>query len=148
MTVAARRKWLRCSVHLPARVEVLDEENKRVWTGAGSTINIGGGGTMLEVPGLGRELIENLIKEKYGLQLALELPSIFCRVKVRAKVMWVEESGKIPGKFGVVFENLPEEKEAKIINFVEEHLSKEITNHAFKRALEKWFRVHRERLVR
>jgi c-di-GMP-binding flagellar brake protein YcgR len=148
MTVVARRKWLRCNAHFPVRVKVLDEKNKRVWTSTGSTINIGGGGAMLEVPGLSGELIENLIKEKYKLQLALEFPNIFRGIEIRAEVIWVEESRKIPGKFGVTFEDLPEEKEAKIINFVEEHLSKEITNHAFKRALEKWFRVHRERLVR
>jgi len=140
MEVSARRKWLRCSARLPISVKVLDEKNRRVWRGRGTTINLGGLGALIEVPGLSEELIENLIKEKYKLQLALELPNIFWRIGIRAKVVWVEELKRIPGKLGVAFENLSEEKETRLVDFVEERLSGEIVNHAFKRKLEKWFR--------
>lgn len=133
----ARRKWLRCGVRLPVKVKVLDEKSKGVWTCSGSTVNLGGGGAMLEVPGIGEELIENLIKEKYVLQLALELPNIFSTVKIKTKVTWIEGHGKIPAKLGVSFENLPEKKVIRIVDYVENRLSDEITNHAFKRALEK-----------
>ena len=140
MPIRARRKWLRCSARLPLRVKVLDEKNRRVWRGSGTTINLGELGALIQVPGLSKELIENLIKEKYKLQLALELPNVFWRTKITAKVVWAEELKKIPGKLGVAFENLQEEKEAKLANFVEHRLSGEIANHALKRKLEKWFR--------
>ncbi len=144
MGMLARRKWLRCSARLPIRVKVLDEKNRRVWRGSGTTINLGELGAMIEVPGLSGELIEDLIKEKYKLQLALELPNFFWRIGIRAKVIWVEELKKTPEKLGVVFENLSQEKVTRLVDFVEERLSGEIANHAFKRTLEKWFR-HEEK---
>ena len=144
MAVLARRKWLRCKVNIPVRVKALNEKNKRVWTGKGVIINLGGGGGLFDVPGLSEELIENLVSGKYKIQLAVELPNIFCRTKIRAKVVWVEESENIPQRIGLAFEDIPEEKEARVVDYVEKRLSGESVNHAFKHALEKWLKVRRK----
>ncbi len=131
----SRRKWLRCAVRFRVGLQVLDPGNKKIWSGDGSTVNIGGGGALLEIQGLEEKLIENLIAEKYVLQLALELPRLSVKAKIRAKVLWAEEFQKqrVGFKtFGIEFKGLPKKTEDKIINYVEDRVATEIAESALK----------------
>ncbi len=135
-----RRRYLRCNARLLIVIRVMDKENRRVWTRTGSTINVGGRGALLEVADIGEELIEELVKGNYVLQLAIKFPDFLFRIKSKAKVTWVEEVQK-PGRnfrrFGVSFTDLPKRKETKAIDFVERYLASELADRSFKRTFEK-----------
>lgn len=135
-----RRKWIRCSARLPIIIRVVDREKRKIWTRTGSTVNVGGRGALLEVPDIGEELIEELVKGNYTLQLAIEFPGFLFRIKPKAKVKWVEEvqePSRNFRRFGVSFTELSKRKEDKIVDFVEKYIASELADSAFKRALEK-----------
>ena len=135
-----RRRWIRCSARLPVVIRVVDKENRKVWTRTGSTVNVSGRGALLEVQDIGEELIKELGKGNYTLQLAIEFPGFLFRVKPKAKVIWikeVQEQGSNFRRFGVFFAELSKRKEDKIVGFVEKYLAGELADRAFKRAIEK-----------
>ncbi len=135
-----RRKWLRCAAGFPVKLQVLDKENRKVWTGAGSTINIGGGGALLKIQNVEEKSVKKLFEEKHTLLLAFELPNFFFRVKVGANAAWVEQpesQGETSRRFGISFSDLSQKKEDRISDYVERKLANEIANYSLKRSFEK-----------
>ena len=133
---ANRRKWLRYKCSFSVKAKVFDGRKKKIWKGAGTIKNIGGGGSFLELKNMSEKLVTGLLKRDYSLLLGIELPDSFFRVKAEAEVMWVENSvqeGEIVSRVGISFKNLHPKKQRHIEDFVEKQIAGEIASYTIKR---------------
>ncbi len=117
-----KRKYLRYCEEIPVKVDVLDENRAKIWSCNGKTVNIGGGGALLEVPPMKEELLQRLLGKKYIIRLAFTMPNFFLSLKVNAETVWMETPKKTKAaiqKLGVSFKDLSRVIQDKIIDYIE-----------------------------
>ena len=120
-----RRHFKRLVVRLPVRFLFIDAEDKKelTETRSGHTVDISGGGLLLEMDELNEEWIKELISGMIRVGLELKVPTSSEPIRTLAKVAWMtkrKEPEEDQKKYllGLNFVDITEKDRDKVLEYV------------------------------